>query len=105
MATKPGNRTALTPQANRLWLPNQSGHQARPAMNAHNSARSIMAVFAETLCALAIPAGGASAWRATNNDGVRNAIAALQASAAQRQRKCSIVAKRDLISGKLPPFG
>src|SRR5215468_999870 len=56
MTTKPGNRTALMPQASRALPPNQNGHHASPAMNAHSSARSTMAPLAETLFVLEIPA-------------------------------------------------
>src|SRR6516165_9665184 len=45
MTTKPGNRTALIPQASRTLPPNQNGHHASPAMNAHSSARSVLAAF------------------------------------------------------------
>ena len=45
MTTKPGNRTALIPQASRTALPNQNGHHASPAMSAHSSARSVLAAL------------------------------------------------------------
>src|SRR5450759_4936215 len=52
MATKPGNTTALIPQASRTLLPYQNGHHASPAMNAHRSARSTRAPSAGRLFAL-----------------------------------------------------
>src|SRR5262245_46976227 len=60
MATKPGNTTALIPQASRTWLPNQNGHHASPAINAHSSARSTMALLAASLFTLETPVIGVS---------------------------------------------
>src|SRR5262245_10937748 len=60
MSTKPGNTTALIPQASRTWLPNQNGHHASPAINAHSSARSTMALLAASLFALETPVIGVS---------------------------------------------
>jgi hypothetical protein len=56
------------PHASKTLLPNQNGHHASPAMNAHNRARSTIALSLESLCAFEILAVEASAGRASNKD-------------------------------------
>ena len=71
------------PQASRVWLPNQNGHHARPAMNTQNSAPSTIALSADFV--LAIPALEASVSPALENDAVRNDISAFRESPATRE--------------------